>query len=56
MEEDWQKPVDLFAAAEQDYTDFRYPLEILDWKTYSFNREEFDKAKSDGSMKHCRPN
>jgi glutathione S-transferase len=40
----------LFAAAEQDYTDFRYPLEILDWKTYSFNREEFDKAKSDGSL------
>jgi glutathione S-transferase len=40
----------LLAAVNQPYTDFRYPLEVLDWKTYSFKREEFDKAKSDGSL------
>lgn len=40
----------LFAVAEVDYTDYRYPIEILDWKTHSFVREEFEKDKASGKL------
>ena len=40
----------LFAIADVDYTDYRYPLEILDWKTYNFVREEFDADKANNKL------
>lgn len=40
----------ILAIAEQEYTDFRYPLEVLCWKTYNFVRDEFDKDKKDGKL------
>lgn len=42
----------LLAAAKVDYIDFRYPLEVIDWKTYKFKRDEFDTAKSNGKLVH----
>ncbi len=40
----------LFAVAEQSYTDYRYPLEVIDWSTYNFKREEFNKDKEEGKL------
>ena len=36
----------------EPYEDFRYPLKILDWSTYSFERKEFDQDKADGKLDH----
>ena len=41
----------LFAVAEQPYTDFRYPLEVIDWSICKFKRELFDQDKSEGKLK-----
>jgi len=41
----------LFALAEKDFTDTRFPIKVVDWKTYQFERKEFDKAKSSGQLK-----
>lgn len=40
----------LLAAADVEYEDFRYPLKVLDWKTYSMVREEFDQDKASGKL------
>ena len=40
----------LLAVAEQEYEDFRYPLEVLDWSTHSFKREAFDQDKAAGKL------
>lgn len=40
----------LFAVSGVEYTDFRYPIEILDLKTYNFVRDEFEKDKKDGVL------
>jgi prostaglandin-H2 D-isomerase / glutathione transferase len=40
----------IFAITEQPYTDFRYPLDIIDWSTYTFRRDEFDQDKADGKL------
>lgn len=41
----------LLAIAGQPYTDTRFPLKVLDWSTYSFERKEFDDAKTKGKLK-----
>ena len=41
----------LLAAAGCDYEDFRYPLEIIDMKTYKFKRDDFDNDKKNGFLK-----
>jgi len=35
----------LFAVADVSYEDYRYPLQINDWKTFDMVREEFDEDK-----------
>ena len=40
----------LMALAKQDYEDFRYPLEIIDWSTHNMVKEEFDRDKADGKL------
>lgn len=40
----------LLAAAGVEYEDFRYPLDINNWATYDFTRDEFDKDKADGKL------
>ena len=40
----------LLAAASVEYEDFRYPLNINNWATYDFTRDEFDKDKADGKL------
>ena len=40
----------LLAVAQADYEDFRYPLKIIDWSTYSFERKEFDSDKASGKL------
>lgn len=42
----------LLALTETQYEDFRYNLNVIDWKTYNFVREEFDKDKADGKLLH----
>ena len=29
----------LFAISGEDYEDFRYPLEIIDWETHNMKKE-----------------
>lgn len=41
----------LLAIANVDYVDYRYPIEVLDWKTYSFKKEEFEFDKANGLLK-----
>ena len=40
----------LLAINNVNYEDFRYPLKILDWTTYSFERKEFDSDKAKGKL------
>ena len=40
----------LFAVSETEYTDYRYPLKVIDWKTFKFERDEFDLAKKNGKL------
>jgi len=40
----------LFAVADTEYEDFRYPLEVIDMATYNMVKEEFEKDKSDGKL------
>jgi glutathione S-transferase len=40
----------ILTIAEIDYEDFRYPIEVLDWKTYNFKRELFDEDKQKGNL------
>ena len=41
----------ILAYNQVDYTDFRFPLVVHDWKTYDMTRTEFDTAKSNGELK-----
>jgi len=40
----------LFAIANVEYEDFRYPLTVLDWSTFKMLREEFDSDKKNGKL------
>jgi prostaglandin-H2 D-isomerase / glutathione transferase len=40
----------IFAVSGKKYEDFRYPLEIIDWKTYNMVRKEFDEDKASGKL------
>lgn len=40
----------ILAVAGKKYEDFRYPLEIIDWKTYNMVRKEFDEDKASGKL------
>ena len=40
----------LLALAGQPFTDTRFPLKVLDFSTYSFERKEFDEAKAGGKL------
>tara|TARA_B100001540_G_scaffold185738_1_gene163766 strand:+ start:38 stop:715 length:678 start_codon:yes stop_codon:yes gene_type:complete len=40
----------LFAISGVEYEDFRYPLKIVDIKTWELEREEFDKDKEEGKL------
>jgi len=40
----------LFAVADVSYEDYRYPLQINDWKTFDMVREEFDEDKKNGKL------
>jgi glutathione S-transferase len=41
----------IFAYANEEYEDFRYPLQIIDWKTHNMKKEEFDNDKANGKLK-----
>ena len=41
----------ILAIANKDYEDYRYPLEVIDWKTYSFKKDEFEEDKKNGLLK-----
>jgi glutathione S-transferase len=40
----------LFAVAGIQYEDFRYPLTVIDWSVFKFQRDEFDYDKSTGKL------
>lgn len=40
----------LLAYLGVDYTDFRYPLEVIDFKTYNMVKAEFDEDKKNGEL------
>ena len=40
----------LLAINNQEYEDFRYPLNIIDIKSYKMEKPEFDKDKSNGLL------
>lgn len=40
----------LFALANVEYEDFRYPLEVVDMTTHQMVKDEFDKDKSDNKL------
>ena len=40
----------LLAISGEEYEDFRYPLEIIDWATHNMKKEEFEQDKKDGKL------
>lgn len=40
----------LFALSEEPYEDFRYPLEVIDMKTFNLKKDEFDYDKLNGKL------
>ena len=42
----------LFAINSEEYEDFRYPLEVIDFSKHEMVKEEFDKDKADGKLVH----
>jgi glutathione S-transferase len=40
----------MLAITETEYEDFRYPLEVIDWKTFKFNRQLFEDDKRSGKL------
>ena len=40
----------LFAYAQRVYVDKRFPLEIIEFATRKFKRDEFDNAKAEGAL------
>lgn len=41
----------ILALKNIDYEDFRYPIEIIDWKTHNIIKKEFDEDKQNGKLK-----
>ena len=40
----------LLSINDTNYTDFRYPLEIIDWTTHNIQKDEFDADKELGTF------
>ena len=40
----------ILAVAGQEYEDFRYPLNIIDWSVFNMTRVEFDNDKKAGKL------
>jgi glutathione S-transferase len=40
----------LFAVAGVEFEDFRYPLTVIDWSIFKFQRDEFDADKTAGKL------
>ena len=40
----------ILAIVGEPYDDYRYPLEIIDWKTHNMVKKQFDKDKSLGKL------
>ena len=40
----------LFALGGVPFADKRFPLKVLDWKAFQFERPEFDAAKAEGKL------
>ena len=40
----------LLSINDTNYTDFRYPLEIIDWTTHNIQKNEFDADKVLGTF------
>lgn len=40
----------LLEISGEEYEDFRYPLEIIDWATHNMKKEEFEQDKKDGKL------
>tara|TARA_B100000902_G_scaffold394487_1_gene450943 strand:- start:355 stop:1044 length:690 start_codon:yes stop_codon:yes gene_type:complete len=40
----------LMAISGEEYEDFRYPLNIIDWEKHLMEKEEFDQDKADGKL------
>ena len=40
----------LLAIGGEDYTDFRYPLDVVDISVFNFKKDEFDADKADGKL------
>ena len=40
----------LLAIGGEEYEDFRYPLEVIDFSKHEMVKEEFDKDKADGKL------
>lgn len=40
----------IFKISGVEFEDFRYPFEVLDWKTFSFIKDEFDNDKANGDL------
>jgi glutathione S-transferase len=41
----------LFALANVDYEDFRFPFEVIDASEHKFDRKEFEEARENGLLK-----
>ena len=41
----------ILAFKNIDYEDFRYPIEVIDWKSHNIIKKEFDKDKEIGKLK-----
>ena len=41
----------ILALVKEEYEDYRYPLEVIDWKTHNMKKDEFNKDKADGKLK-----
>lgn len=42
----------LFALANEEYTDFRYPFQVIDWSRREFIRDEFERDRDAGVLDH----
>ena len=40
----------ILAVAKVDYEDYRYPIEIIDWKSHDIIKKEFDEDKANKKM------
>lgn len=42
----------LFALANEEYTDFRYPFQVINWSKREFVRDEFERDRDTGVLDH----